>query len=106
MLHCSKAPRCAGARSLDHVTRAPSAGGGCPRADLRNATPVRTAQAGRTGVASGPTEQEMIMNQVTLTAEAFSKATRDAAAFGRGNLEAVAPATQAHVHGTQGLRPQ
>src|SRR3954447_12110344 len=37
----AKAPRCAGARSLDHVTRAPSAGGGCPRADLRNAMPVR-----------------------------------------------------------------
>jgi hypothetical protein len=48
----------------------------------------------------------MIMNQVTLTAEAFSKATRDAAAFGRGNLEAVAQSTQAYVQATQELSRQ
>ena len=46
------------------------------------------------------------MNQVTLTAEAFSKATRDAAAFGRGNLEAVAQSTQAYVQATQELSRQ
>jgi hypothetical protein len=58
------------------------------------------------GVASEPAEQEMIMNQVTLTAEAFSKATRDVAAFGRGNLEAVAQSTQAYVQATQELSRQ
>ena len=57
-------------------------------------------------MASGPAEQEMIMNQVTLTAEAFCKATRDAAAFGRGNLEAVAQSTQAYVQATQELSRQ
>jgi hypothetical protein len=45
----------------------------------------------------------MSMNQVTMTAEAFSKATRDAAELGRGNLEAVAQSTQAYFQGTQEL---
>src|SRR4051794_2082522 len=45
----------------------------------------------------------MSMNQVTMTAEAFSKATHDAAELGRGNLEAVAQSTQAYFQGTQEL---
>ena len=49
---------------------------------------------------------EMIMNQVTKTAEAFSRAAQDAAAFGRGNLEAVTQAAQAYVQGTQELSRQ
>jgi hypothetical protein len=43
------------------------------------------------------------MNQVTMTAEAFTTAARDAAAFGRGNLEAVAQSAQAYLQGTQEL---
>ena len=43
------------------------------------------------------------MNQVTITTEAFSKAARNAAEFGRGNLEALALSTQAYVQGTQEL---
>ena len=43
------------------------------------------------------------MTQVTMTAEAFSKATRDAAELGRGNLEAVAQSTQVYFQGTQEL---
>ena len=46
------------------------------------------------------------MNQVTKTAEALSRAARDAAAFGRGNLEAVTQAAQAYVQGTQELSRQ
>ena len=46
------------------------------------------------------------MNQVTITAEAFSKALHDAAAFGRGNLEALAQSAQAYVQGTQDLGRQ
>src|SRR5215212_1690184 len=48
----------------------------------------------------------MTMDQVTKTAEAFSKAARDAAEFGRGNLEAVMQATQAYLQGTQELSRQ
>jgi hypothetical protein len=48
----------------------------------------------------------MTMNQVTKTAEVFTKAARDAAEFGRGNLEAVAQATQAYLQGTQELGRQ
>lgn len=43
------------------------------------------------------------MNQVTITAEAFSKTARDAAEFGRGNLEALAQSAQAYVQGAQEL---
>ena len=46
------------------------------------------------------------MNQATKTAEAFTKTARDAAEFGRGNLEAVAQATQAYLQGTQELGRQ
>ena len=43
------------------------------------------------------------MNQAMKTAEAFSKATRDAAEFGRANLEAVSRSAQLYVQGTQNL---
>jgi len=46
------------------------------------------------------------MNQITKTTEALTKATRDAAEFGRGNLEAVTQATQAYLQGTQELSRQ
>ena len=46
------------------------------------------------------------MNQVTMTTEAFSKTARDAAAFGRGNFEAVAQSAQAYLLGTQELSRQ
>lgn len=46
------------------------------------------------------------MNQVTITAEAFSKAARNAAEFGRGNLEALTQSAQAYVQGTQELSRQ
>jgi hypothetical protein len=48
----------------------------------------------------------MTMNQMTITTEAFSKAARDAAEFGRGNLEALAQSAQAYVQGTQELARQ
>jgi len=57
-------------------------------------------------MASGPAELEMTMDQVTKTLEAFTKTARDAAEFGRGNLEAVAQATQAYFQGTQELGRQ
>ena len=46
------------------------------------------------------------MNQVTISAEAFSKAARDAAEFGRGNLEALTQSAQAYAQGTQELGRQ
>ena len=46
------------------------------------------------------------MDQVTKTAEAFTKAARDAAEFGRGNIEAVAQAAQTYLQGTQELSRQ
>ena len=46
------------------------------------------------------------MDQVTKTAEAFTKAARDAAEFGRGNIGAVAQATQAYLRDTQELSRQ
>lgn len=44
------------------------------------------------------------MNQVTT--EAFTQAARDAAALGRGNLEAVAQSVHAYFQGTQELSRQ
>jgi hypothetical protein len=49
---------------------------------------------------------EMSMDQVTKTTEAFTKAARDAAEFGRGNIHAVAQAAQAYLQGTQELGRQ
>ena len=46
------------------------------------------------------------MNQVTITAEGFSKVARDAADFGRANLEAVAQSAQAYAQATQALSRQ
>ena len=46
------------------------------------------------------------MNQMTITTEAFSKAARDAAEFGRSNLEALAQSTQTYIQGTQTLGRQ
>jgi hypothetical protein len=54
-------------------------------------------------MACGSAKLEMTMNQVTLTTEAFSKAARDAAAFGRGNFEALTQSAQAYVQGTEAL---
>jgi hypothetical protein len=48
----------------------------------------------------------MTMDQVTKTTEAFTKSARLAAEFGRGNLEAVAQATQVYFQGTQELGRQ
>jgi len=47
-----------------------------------------------------------MMNQVTITAEAFTAAARDAAAFGHGNLQALTQSAQAYVRGTQDLSRQ
>jgi len=46
------------------------------------------------------------MNQVTKTAEALSKATRDAAEFGQHNLQAVVQSTQLYFQGAQDLSRQ
>ena len=46
------------------------------------------------------------MDQVMKTTEAFAKAARDAAEFGRGNLESVAQAAQAYIQGTRELGRQ
>lgn len=46
------------------------------------------------------------MDQVTKTTEAFTKAARDVAEFGRGNLEAVKQSAQAYLEGTQELSRQ
>ena len=46
------------------------------------------------------------MNQVTITADGFSKVARDAAEFGRANLEAVAQSAQAYAQATQALSRQ
>jgi len=48
----------------------------------------------------------MTMNQVTITADGFSKVARDAAEFGRANLEAVAQSAQAYAQATQALSRQ
>jgi len=48
----------------------------------------------------------MTMNQVTMTAEGFSKVARDAAEFGRANLEAAAQSAQAYAQATQALSRQ
>jgi len=48
----------------------------------------------------------MTMNQVTITAEALSKAAQDAVAFGRANLEALAQSAQVYFQGTQELGQQ
>ena len=49
---------------------------------------------------------ETTMNQVTKTAEAFSNAARDAAAFGQDNLKAVAHSAQLYVQGAQDVSRQ
>jgi hypothetical protein len=46
------------------------------------------------------------MNQVTLTTDAFTKAARDVAVFGRGNFEALTQSAQAYIQGTQALSRQ
>jgi hypothetical protein len=46
------------------------------------------------------------MNQVTMTAEGFSKVVRDAAEFGRANLDAVAQSAQVYAQATQALSRQ
>jgi hypothetical protein len=46
------------------------------------------------------------MDQATKTTEAFTKAARDAAEFGRGNIEAVRQSAQAHLEGTRELSRQ
>ena len=46
------------------------------------------------------------MNQATKTAEAFSNAARDAAAFGQDNLKAVAHSAQLYVQGAQDVSRQ
>jgi hypothetical protein len=53
-----------------------------------------------------PAKPETTMDQVTKTTEAFTKAARDAAEFGRGNLEAVTRSAQAYLQGTQELGRQ
>ena len=53
-----------------------------------------------------PAKPEMTMDQVTKTTEAFTKAARDAAEFGRGNIEAVAQSAQAYFQGTRELGRQ
>ncbi|MDO9707204.1 phasin family protein [Paracraurococcus lichenis] len=49
---------------------------------------------------------ERTMEQATKTAEGLFKAAEEAAEFGRGNLEAVAKATQVYVAGVQDLGKQ
>jgi phasin family protein len=46
------------------------------------------------------------MEQMNRTAESMFKAAEEAAAFGRGNAEALAKATQAYVSGVQDLSRQ
>jgi phasin family protein len=49
---------------------------------------------------------EKTMDQATKSAEGLFKAAEEAAEFGRGNLEAVAKATQVYVAGVQDLGKQ
>src|SRR4051812_34704636 len=65
------------------------------------ATRRKTRHGGRV-----PAQQEMTMDQVTKPLEAFSRAARDAAEFGRGNIEAVTRSAQAYFQGTQELGRQ
>ncbi|RAI58515.1 phasin family protein [Roseicella frigidaeris] len=59
---------------------------------------------------TGPTQlgvtMEKTMEQVTKTADGLFKAAEEAAEFSRGNLEAVAKATQLYVAGVQDLGKQ
>lgn len=50
--------------------------------------------------------KEKTMDQVNRAADNMFKAAEDAAAFGRGNVEALAKATQAYVSGVQDLSRQ
>jgi phasin family protein len=62
-------------------------------------TPAATSAQARTTV-------EMTMDQATKTTEGLFKAAEEAAEFSRGNLEAVAKATQVYVAGVQDLGKQ
>src|SRR5690242_3041247 len=70
------------------------------------ASSPRGSWANKKGMASAPAGMEMMMEQATKATEILSKATRDAAEFGRGNLEAVAQSAQAYAQGTQELGRQ
>lgn len=96
------------------------------KSDAKSAVPMATPAtvaaavpngAGETGAAEGRkllndgTAQarltmEKNMEQATKTAEGFFKAAEEAAEFGRGNLEAVAKATQTYMVGVQDLSRQ
>src|SRR3954464_490256 len=71
-----------------------------------NAKSAWRARAGRGAGPRGLPSKEMTMNQVTITADGFSKVARDAAEFGRANLEAVAQSAQAYAQATQALSRQ
>src|SRR4051794_15819262 len=53
-----------------------------------------------------PAKPETTMDPMTKTAETFTKAARDTAEFGRGNVEAVTQSAQAYLRGTQELGRQ
>jgi hypothetical protein len=68
-----------------------------------------TAAASRTATvipAQGRVAMEKGMQQVSKTTEGLFKAAEEAAEFGRGNVEAVAKATQIYVAGVQDLGKQ
>jgi len=73
-----------------------------------SATTAPTAIANETiqETAQQRTTVEKTMDQATKTVETFTKAAEDAAAFGRGNIEAFTQATQLYVAGVQDLGKQ
>ena len=52
------------------------------------------------------TTMEKTMDQATKTVESFTKAAEDAAAFGRGNIEAFTQSAQVYMAGVQDLGKQ
>jgi len=77
---------------------------------LLNTTPVANGAAGAQQMAQGAAQAHVTvetgMKPVAKATEEFSKASNEAIAFGRGNLEAMTQATQAYLAGMQAISRQ
>lgn len=88
-------------------------GNAANEADVKKAV-TETAQANAAyarmladeSASAGRATKEKTMDQVNRAAGTMFKAAEEAAAFGRGNVEALAKATQAYVSGVQDLSRQ